>query len=106
VATFVLAGAFAGLAGALLILGGSGQLSRGLSSNYGFLGVAVALIAGLAVSRLAPAAIVMSALIVGSNSLEVTQGVPRAVGAVLVTVLVLTLLASGAIRVNAKAMVR
>jgi simple sugar transport system permease protein len=100
-ATFGLAGAFAGLAGALLILGGSGQLSRGISANYGFLGIAVALIAGLRILWVAPAAIVLAALTVGSNSLEVSEGVPRAIGAVLVTLLVVTLLGSRAIGIKA-----
>jgi ABC-type uncharacterized transport system permease subunit len=100
-ATFGLAGAFAGLAGALLILGGSGQLSRGISANYGFLGIAVALIAGLRILWVVPAGVALAALTVGSNSLEVSAGVPRAVGAVLVTVLVVSLLGSRAIGVKA-----
>ena len=49
----------------------------------------------------ASAKFALAALTVGSNSLEVTEGVPRTIGAVLVTVLVLTLLGSRVIGVKA-----
>jgi general nucleoside transport system permease protein len=98
--TFALAGAAAGLAGALLIVGGIGQLSLGISANYGFLGIAVALVAGLRILWLPFAALLFAALSVGSNSLQVTTGLPHSLGIVVIGVLILSLLATSIIGVR------
>ena len=98
--TFALAGAAAGLAGALLIVGGIGQLSVGISANYGFLGIAVALVAALRVAWLPFAALLFSALSVGSNSLQVTTGLPHSLGIVVIGVLIISLLATNVIGVQ------
>lgn len=100
IATFGLAGASAGLAGAMLVLGSSGHLSSGFSANYGFIGVAVALVAGLRPLFVIPSALLFGALSVGSNSLQVAVGLPKDLGSVLVAVLVLVLLAVHVIRIR------
>ena len=47
VQTFLLAGAFAGLAGALIVQGRDHSLLQDFSANFGFLGIGVALVARL-----------------------------------------------------------
>lgn len=102
VTTFALGGAAAGLAGAALVLGSAGQLTLGMSANYGFIGVAVALVAGLRPLFVLLSALVFAALSVGSNNLQVAVGLPKDLGSVLVAVLVLALLATHVIRLRAK----
>ncbi|WP_213815986.1 ABC transporter permease [Glaciihabitans sp. dw_435] len=100
IATFAIAGGVAGLAGAVLVLGTSGHLSTGFSANYGFIGVAVALVAGLRPIFVIPSALFFGALSVGSNSLQVAVGLPKDLGSVLVAVLVIVLLAVHVIRIR------
>ncbi|WP_127818122.1 ABC transporter permease [Microbacterium sp. CPCC 204701] len=92
--TFAIAGISAGLAGALLVLGAGGQLSEGVSSNYGFVGIVVALVAGLRVAWIPLSALLFAALTVGSNGLQIGAGLPFSLGIVVIGVLVLTLLAT------------
>jgi simple sugar transport system permease protein len=100
VATFAIGGGTAGLAGAILIMGVNGHLSQGFESNYGFIGVAVALVAGLRPLFVIPSALLFGALSVGSNSLQVAVGLPKDLGSVLVATLVLVLLAVHVIRIR------
>ncbi|NQX35106.1 ABC transporter permease [Herbiconiux sp. VKM Ac-2851] len=100
ITTFALGGACAGLAGALLVLGTSGQLNQGISSGYGFLGVVVALLAGARVAWVPLAAVFIAALTVGSNRLQLAVGLPFSMGIVVVGVLVLTLLATRVITIR------
>lgn len=93
-ATFAIAGSSAGLAGALLVLGANGQLADGISSSYGFLGIVVALVAGLRIAWLPLSALLFAALTVGSNSLQIGAGLPFSLGIVVIGVLVMTLLAT------------
>jgi ABC-type uncharacterized transport system permease subunit len=93
-ASFAMAGAAAGLAGALLVMGNIGQLAAGMSSGYGFLGVIVALLAGLRAGWIPLSAVLIAALTVGSNRLQVAAGLPFSLGVVVLGVLVLTLLAT------------
>jgi simple sugar transport system permease protein len=100
VSTFAIGGAAAGLAGAALVLGSAGQMTLGMSANYGFIGVAVALVAGLRPLPILLSAVVFAALSVGSNNLQVAVGLPKDLGSVLVAVLVLALLATHVIRLR------
>ena len=93
-ATFAIAGTSAGLAGALLVLGAGGQLSGGISSSYGYLGVVVALVAGLRIAWLPLSALLFAAMTVGSNNLQIAAGLPFSLGIVVIGVLVMTLLAT------------
>lgn len=100
VVTFAIGGGCAGLAGALLVLGTAGQLNQGISSGYGFLGVVVALLCGLRVAWLPAAALLIAALTVGSNRLQLAVGLPFSLGIVIVGVLVLVLLATRVITIK------
>ncbi len=94
IAAFAIAGGAAGLAGALLVMGNIGQLAAGMSSGYGFLGVIVALLAGLRAGWIPLSAVLIAALTVGSNRLQVAAGLPFSLGVVVLGVLVLSLLAT------------
>jgi general nucleoside transport system permease protein len=96
--TFVIGGAVAGLAGGLVVSGVTNALVSNFSPNYGFLGIAVALIARLEPLWLVPAAFVFAMLRVGSNGLEVDVGLSSALGDVLVTIFIISLLFFGLVK--------
>lgn len=96
--SFLIAGSLAGLAGGLLVLGTTGQLTEGIAASYGFIGVVVALLAGLRPAWIPLVAFLTAALMVGSNRLQIDAGLPFSMGIVVLAVLVLTLLATGAIK--------
>jgi ABC-type uncharacterized transport system permease subunit len=98
ISTFAIGGAVAGLAGGIVVSGINNALVSHFSPNYGFLGIAVALIARLEPLWLIPAAFVFSALRVGSNGLEVDLGLSSAVGDILVTTFIVSLLFFGIVK--------
>jgi ABC-type uncharacterized transport system permease subunit len=100
VVTFAIGGGCAGLAGAILVLGTGGQLNAGISGGYGFLGVVVALLAGARTAWLPLAAILIAGLTVGSNQLQLAANIPFSLGIVVIGVLVLSLLATGVIKIR------
>lgn len=98
VQAFLIAGAFAGLAGALIVQGRDHSLLQNFSANFGFVGIGVALVA-----RLHPLWIVLSAaffamLRVGSNSLQAGAGLAPVVGEIIVAVFVILLMVAGVIK--------
>jgi simple sugar transport system permease protein len=97
---FMLGGAAAGLGGAILVAGFYGQLIADSAAGFGFLGIAVALVARLSPAWIAPTAMLFAALDFGSNTLKVQAGISPAIGQVLVGVFVVALLALGAIRMR------
>ena len=100
VATFALGGAFAGLAGGINVLGMNSALITGFSANFGFLGIAVALIARLSPAWILPSAFFFAILRVGSNSLQVQTGIAPSVGEILVATFVFLLLTFRVIRLR------
>jgi general nucleoside transport system permease protein len=96
--TFVIGGAVAGLAGGLVVSGVTNALVSNFSPNYGFLGIAVALIARLEPLWLVPAAFAFAMLRVGSNGLEVDVGLSSAFGDVLVAMFIIALLFFGMVK--------
>ncbi len=98
--TFGLGGAFAGLAGAIQVAGIAGTLSSNFSANYGFLGIAVALIARLNPAWMIPSAFFFAALTVGSNALQADTGLAPDFGQILVGIFVILLLAFHVIRLR------
>ncbi|MEN8149459.1 MAG: ABC transporter permease [Planctomycetota bacterium] len=96
-ASFLIAGGLAALAGTTQVLGVHGSYVEGFSPGYGFTGIAVALLAGCR-----PAFVVLSALLFallrsGAFAMDAMAGIPReSVG--LLEVLVIVLVASEAIR--------
>ena len=100
VLAFAIGGAFGGLAGAIAVLGINGALVSGFSANFGFIGIAVALLARLKPAWIIPSAILFAALRTGSNGLQAQTGISATVGEILVTVFVVLLLAFGVIRLT------
>jgi ABC-type uncharacterized transport system permease subunit len=98
-AVFGIAGACAGLGGGVEVLGNHHALVEGIASNYGFTGIAVALVARLNPIFTVPVAFVFAAITVGANTLPATTGVSASASLIVVAVFVLTLLALHVIRV-------
>jgi ABC-type uncharacterized transport system permease subunit len=89
---FCLGGAVAGLAGAIELMGVTGRLEPGISSNYGYTGILVAFMAGSSVAGVVIGAIVYGALIMGGLALQ-GNGVSFDISTVVQALIVLFLLA-------------
>ena len=76
IVAMLLAGAFAGLAGAVEIAGVHHRAIEGVSSGYGFSGIVVALFGGLHPAGIIPAAAFFGLLLVGTDMTQRTAGVP------------------------------
>jgi simple sugar transport system permease protein len=98
ITTFLLAGACAGGAGAVSVLGVNGALYNGFSGSYGFIGIAVALIAKSNALLIVPAALLFAALRVGSDNLFAYAGISPSLGNVMIGSIVLTLMVTGVLR--------
>ncbi len=97
--SFTLGGAFAGLAGAIFILGINGALPLGFNgSNFGYLGIAVALVARLSPAWIVPSGFLFAALLEGSNGLQAQTGLSITVGQLLMALFVILLLAFRVVR--------
>jgi simple sugar transport system permease protein len=92
VLAFMIGGAFAGLAGGINVLGMNGSLVDHFSANFGFLGIAVALVARLSPIWILPSAFFFAVLRVGSNALQVETQLSPTVGEILAGTFVLLLL--------------
>jgi simple sugar transport system permease protein len=77
-AGFVLAGALAGLAGAIEILGPNGRLVSGFLPTHGFTAILIALVAGLSISGAAIVSLFFGGLAAASLYLPVLVGLPAA----------------------------
>ena len=97
-AVFLLSGACAGLAGASEVGGVTWALYEGLSPGYGYTAIAVALLARLDPRWVILSAVFFGALDAGAAAMQRDAGVPSVVGQVVVAVVVLLVLASGAVR--------
>jgi simple sugar transport system permease protein len=100
VLSFAIGGAFAGLAGGINVLGMNGALVSGFSGNFGYLGIAVALVARLDPTWIIPSAVLFAVLRVGSNGLQVQTGLSPDVGEILVATFVILLLVFRVIRLH------
>jgi general nucleoside transport system permease protein len=100
VLAFAIGGAFAGLAGGINVLGMNGALVSGFSGNFGYLGIAVALVARLNPAWILPSAFLFAVLRVGSNGLQVQTGLSPDVGEILVATFVILLLVFRVIRLR------
>ena len=97
VSTFVIGGGFAGLAGALVVLGRDHALLQNFSASFGFMGIAVALFAQLRPLWVLPSALAVAVLRVGSNSLQASTGLPPTIGDITVAVFIMLLILGGVI---------
>ena len=95
----LLAGALAGLAGAIEVLGVHRRLIEGFSLGFGFKAVTVALLGALEPLAVVPAALFVGALEAGSLSMQRQIGVPSALVTVIEGLTMLFVLAATARRV-------
>ena len=86
-----ISGAIAGLAGAAIALGDTRRLIIGMSANYGFDGILVALLAATRPQWVPVTALTYGYLRTGGELIQITQGVPREVVLILQAVLILAL---------------
>jgi general nucleoside transport system permease protein len=93
ISAFIMGGACAGLAGAIVVVGVSGSLARDFSPGYGFIGIAVALLARSRPLWIAPAAVLFGILTVGGSYLEFTVGVSPSAALFVQGIFILLLLA-------------
>lgn len=85
--------AFAGLAGAVVVVGIQGLLIRGFSPGFGFTGIAIAIMAMAKPLWVVPSALLFAALTVGGSYLEPAVGLSASAALVVQAVLLLSLLA-------------
>ncbi|MEL6985716.1 MAG: ABC transporter permease, partial [Actinomycetota bacterium] len=78
IATLLISGAIAGLAGASELLGTQLRLQPGISNDFGFTGIIIALVARLRPAGVIVAAIAAGALTNGATTMQTTTGVPAA----------------------------
>jgi simple sugar transport system permease protein len=100
VMVLAIAGAFAGLGGAVEVVGNHHALVNNISSSYGFSGIAVALVARLNPLGVLPVAFLFAAITVGANTLPATTGVSTASSLIVLAAFVLALLALRVIRIS------
>lgn len=100
VLAFVVGGGFAGAAGAIAVVAISQALVSNFSGSFGYIGIAVALMARLHPVWMVGAALLFSVLRVGANQMQVSTGLDPSSGDLLVAVFVLTLMAFHVIRIK------
>jgi len=98
VQTFLMAGAFAGLAGSLVVQGRDHSLLQDFSANLGFLGIGVALVARLHPLWIIASATFFAVLRVGSNSLQAGAGLSPVVGEIVIATFVILLMVTKVIK--------
>jgi len=76
--SLTLAGGFAGLAGAVEVIGVHHRLLEGITSGYGFSGIVAALFGGLHPLGAIPASFLFGSLLVGADKMQRTVQVPSA----------------------------
>ncbi len=99
IATLLISGAIAGLAGASELLGTQLRLQPGISSDFGFTGIIIALVARLRPAGVIVVAIAAGALRNGATTMQITTGVPAALVDV-ITGLALVFVLLAAVMVN------
>jgi general nucleoside transport system permease protein len=93
IAVMILSGGLAGLAGMAEVAGISHRLQNGLSVGNGFTGIIVAWLAKLDPLRVVLVAILMAALFVGGDQIQISLGLPASLALVLQGLILLFVLA-------------
>ncbi len=106
VTAMVLAGGFAGLAGAVEVAGVHHRAIENISSGYGFAGIVVALFGALHPAGIVPAAAFFGLLLVGADMTQRSAGVPANMILVLQGVIILAIVSAKMYLNNAYAMDR
>jgi simple sugar transport system permease protein len=89
----LISGALSGLAGACEVTGISRRLQQGLSIGYGYTAIIVAWMAQLNPIAVTFVAVLMAALLVGGDQVQIMMGLPAAVGVVLQGMILFPMLA-------------
>lgn len=100
VAAMLFAGGFAGLAGAVEVVGVHHRAIEGISSGYGFAGIVVALFGGLHPAGIVPAAAFFGLLLVGADMTQRSAGVPANMILVLQGVIILAIVSAKMVLAN------
>ncbi len=87
--SLTLAGGFAGLAGAIEIMGVQHRLLDGITGGYGFTGIVAALLGSLHPLGVIPASIIFGGLLVGANEMQRAVQVPSSLINVILGMVVL-----------------
>jgi simple sugar transport system permease protein len=90
--TLCVSGALAGLAGAIEVSGYHNRLILGLTPGYGVIAILIAFLGGKHAGGVAVAAILVSILMVGADSLQRSVGLPASAGFVFQAIVVLCVL--------------
>lgn len=88
VASMAISGAIGGLAGTIELLGTQYRIQSGFCADYGFDGIAVALIGQLNPIGAVLAALFFAALNVGSNSMELMTNVPSSIADIIQSIII------------------
>jgi general nucleoside transport system permease protein len=99
-AAMLFAGGFAGLAGAVEVLGVHHRAIEGISSGYGFAGIVVALFGALHPAGIVPAAVFFGLLLVGADMTQRSAGVPANMILVLQGVIILAIVSAKMVLAN------
>lgn len=99
----LLSGALAGLGGAVEVAGRAGYVTLDMSPGYGYMGIVIAMLAGLRPLAVIAASVFVAGVLVGADSMSRAINVPSAIADVVVAValisaLVATLLAQYRVR--------
>jgi len=94
VLTAMISGGLAGMAGVSETIGLKGYLTRDLSPGFGYTGIAVAMLANLHPLGVIPAAIFLSAVYIGADTMSRALNIPNIIAEVLVALSVLAVLVS------------
>ena len=94
-ATALASGALAGLAGVGEVAGRAGYLTLDMSPGYGYAGIVIAMLAGLHPLGVVAAALFVSSVLVGADSMSRTLAVPTYLADVMVAVALLAMLVAG-----------
>jgi simple sugar transport system permease protein len=98
VTAFVIAGGLAGLAGAVVILGGSRTLSPGFSPGYGFDGIVVALVGNTRPLGVVAAALLFGSLRAGATPMQAATGTPLDLVVIIQALVILFIAAPSLVR--------
>ncbi len=94
----LVSGAMAGLGGAVQVMAVQHQLVQGISDNYGYTGVIVATLGGLAALGVLLVALLLGDISVGAQNVSLALQVPTQLGAVFASLLLLMVLAAFSLR--------
>jgi simple sugar transport system permease protein len=95
VSAMLVGGALAGLAGLLHFAGTEFKLRPGMTTNFGYVGFLASWLAGHRPLRVAGAAILLAAIAMAGDSLQIDSHLPAASVNVLMAVVLVVVLAAG-----------